>query len=82
MYLGTLYIYTKFRPDRISNMAVRPGNHLEKSTKTCYSWTNGWIISKFVSSNNNNKDTWRNNPFFLFDLLFKATEVSSSKQIR
>jgi hypothetical protein len=24
MYLGTLYIYTKFWPDRISNMAVGP----------------------------------------------------------
>jgi hypothetical protein len=22
MYLGTLYIFTKFRPDRISNMAI------------------------------------------------------------
>jgi hypothetical protein len=27
VYLGTLYIYTKFRPDRISNMAVGPGGH-------------------------------------------------------
>jgi hypothetical protein len=27
-----LYIYTKFRPDRISNMPVRPGGHLGKST--------------------------------------------------
>jgi hypothetical protein len=34
MYLGTLYISTKFRPDRISNMAVRPGGHLGKSTKS------------------------------------------------
>jgi hypothetical protein len=32
MYLGILYIYTKFRPDQISNMAVRPGGHLGKST--------------------------------------------------
>jgi hypothetical protein len=24
MYLGTLYIYTKFWPDRIFNMGVRP----------------------------------------------------------
>jgi hypothetical protein len=49
MYLGTLYIYTKFRPDRISNMAVWPGGHLGKSTKSYYPWTNGWIISKFLS---------------------------------
>jgi hypothetical protein len=29
--------------------AVRPGGHLGKSTKSYYSWTNGWIISKFLS---------------------------------
>jgi hypothetical protein len=30
MYLGTLYIYTKFQPDQISNMAVRPCGQLVK----------------------------------------------------
>jgi hypothetical protein len=31
MYLGTIYIDTKFRPDQTSNMAVSPGGHLGKS---------------------------------------------------
>jgi hypothetical protein len=36
MYLGTLYIFTEFRPDRILNMSY-------------YSGTNDWIISKFYN---------------------------------
>jgi hypothetical protein len=63
VWICILYIYTKFWPDRISNMAMRPGGHLGKSTKSYYSWTNGWIISKFLSSTSN-KDTWHNTPVF------------------
>jgi hypothetical protein len=60
--MGTLN--TKFRPDRISNMAVRPGGHIGKSTKSYYSWTNGWIISKFFIIGMSNKDTWHNTTVF------------------
>jgi hypothetical protein len=42
MYLGTLYIFTKFRPDRISNMAVKPGGHLGKSTSSSSAFTLAW----------------------------------------
>jgi hypothetical protein len=45
MYLGTLYIYTKFRPDGISNMAILE-NQLSPITGTLEL---NWIISKFLS---------------------------------
>jgi hypothetical protein len=79
MYLGTLYIYTKFRLDQISNMAVRPGGHFGKSIKSYYSWTNGWIISKFLSLVLliSIHDII---PRFLFDL-FKVTEVKVRNKI-
>jgi hypothetical protein len=47
--LVCLYVYTKFRHDRISNMAVRQPSWKSNTYKSHYSWTNAWIISKFLS---------------------------------
>jgi hypothetical protein len=43
MYLGTIYLSTKFRPDRTSNLPTRWPSW--KQTKWYYSWTNGCIGS-------------------------------------
>jgi hypothetical protein len=47
MYLGTIYISTKFQPDRTSNLAARQPSW--KTNKVLLLLTNGWIISKFLS---------------------------------
>jgi hypothetical protein len=50
MYLGTIYISTEFRPDRTSKLIMAARQPSWKSNMKCYySWTNGWIISKFLS---------------------------------
>jgi hypothetical protein len=45
MYLGTIYIYTEFRPDRTSNMAAILENQQSAITPELI----GWITSKFLS---------------------------------
>jgi hypothetical protein len=79
MYLGTIYISTEFRPDWTSNMAARRPSW--KTNKVLlYSWTNGWIISKFLSWIHLilRYMTWY--PGFWFDLLFEGHIGQSSKQ--
>jgi hypothetical protein len=63
--LGKSNSQTKFRSSLILGLATR-GQH-QKHKKCCDSWTNSWIISKFLS--------WVYFPSFLFYLLLKVTEV-------
>jgi hypothetical protein len=70
----TLYICTTDRPifSPIWYLVSPPGAKTE-NTKKCYnSWTNGWIISKFVSCN---KDTWHN--IWVFDFTYFSRSQKS-----
>jgi hypothetical protein len=82
MYLGTLHIYTKFWPDQISNMAVRPGGHLGKATKSkvllllnlFLDYLHIFIICTSI------KDTWHNTPVLILPT-FQGHRGQSLKQI-
>jgi hypothetical protein len=48
MYLSTLYLSTKFQPNRTSNDGIQAAI-LEKQQSAITPELNGWISSKFLS---------------------------------
>jgi hypothetical protein len=73
MYLGTIYIYIVFRPDRTSNMAARWPSWKTKKALLLLNWRLDHLqIFIIVASN---KDTWHDTQVFDLTYFFKGTEV-------